>query len=197
MDKITDVAIDLDGVVYPFADAFKRYCVTILGMDAQSLHYPTRWAFYEDWGMTESEFSHHISAASHHHDLFATMPPEYYADYAWSMLRKMNLNIHVVTFRPKEAHQQTAEWLQKHNLVPDFLHFPTTSKGEIIKQIDGKVIAIDDHVDYYLDMKQAGALSVLRTQPWNEHHEDALRVSNLRNFIKLIEIYNTDMEIYE
>jgi hypothetical protein len=186
MEKITDVIIDLDGVVYPFADAFKHYCVRALNLNPKTLDYPTRWEFYEDWGMTREEFDAHLIQATIDHNLYATMIPEYHADYAWQVIRDLKLTLHVVTFRPIESQDQTRQWLDDHNLTPDHLWFPTTSKGDVIKEIGGKSIAIEDNVDYALDMQQAGATVLLRTQPWNSGHTELLRVDNLRSFAQVI-----------
>lgn len=195
MDKITDVAIDLDGVIYPFADAFRKYCITVLGLSSSKLPSPTTWEFYKEWGMDKIEFEEHLRVGSRDHNLFNSMPAEYNADYAWNKFREMGVTIHVMTYRPVEAHEQTRQWLDTHGLTPDHLWFPI-SKGDTIRSHGGNFMAIDDHIDNYLDMKNAGALSVLHTQPWNTHHLDALRVSNMRNFATLLDIYNTDTEVY-
>lgn len=192
MDRITDVVIDLDGVVYPFASAFKSYCVNVLDRHPAELPYPTRWEFYEDWNMTKDEFHSHIAIGARDHQLFANFPAEYYADHAWKKFREMGLTIHVMTLRPKEAQRQTMDWLVKHNIQPDYLWFPEESKGDLIRHIDGSVIAIDDHVENYLEIRNTGSLAVLHTQPWNTHYKKALRVNNLRNFVKLIEIFNSE-----
>ena len=196
MNRVTDVVIDLDGVVYPFADAFKQYCVRELHMNPKQLAYPTRWEFYEDWGMTREEFDAHLIQATIDHDLYATMPPEYNADYAWNVIRELKLTLHVVTCRPKEAHEQTRKWLDAHNLTPDYLWFPSTTKGRVIKEIGRPTIAIDDNVEYYLDMDNAGAMSILRTQPWNTYQVDAVRVPNLRSFAQIINLLNPNNEVY-
>jgi hypothetical protein len=136
--------------------------------------------------MTRTEFDAYVLDATVNHGLYATMLPEYHADYAWQVIRDLKLTLHVVTFRPIESQDQTRQWLDDHNLTPDHLWFPTTSKGDVIQEIGGKYIAIEENVDYALDMHQAGATVLLRTQPWNSGHTDLLRVDNLRSFAQVI-----------
>ena len=69
-DLITDVGIDLDGVIYPFIDAFKIYCKERLNVSY--LPDATKWNFYEDWGINHDTFQEWISEAATTHKVFST-----------------------------------------------------------------------------------------------------------------------------
>lgn len=184
---ITDVGIDLDGVVYPFADAFKEYCLE--RMDVASLPDPTHWNFYEDWGLDSETFNAWLREAASTHSVFATHDPYEGVISAWHDLRDMNVKIHVLTARPQSAWAQTAEWLSSNKLHVDSLHFGPT-KALLAKIATGKAILLDDHVAYYEEAERNGIIPCLMDRAWNAHKVDANRVSSLPEFVSFIRGYN-------
>ena len=58
MADITDVGVDLDGVIYPFAEAFHSYCRQRLG--TPDLPAPVDWHFYRSWGIADDEFTRYL-----------------------------------------------------------------------------------------------------------------------------------------
>lgn len=185
---ITDVGIDLDGVIYPFADAFREYCLE--RMDVNDLPEPQHWNFYEDWGLDSETFYAWLREAAETHEVFATHDPYEGVINAWHDLRDMNVKIHVLTARPQSAWAQTAEWLSKHKLHVDTLHFGPT-KGLLASIATGKSILIDDHVAYYEESERNGIIPVLMDRAWNAHKENANRVSSMTEFVSFIRGYNT------
>ena len=186
-NPITDVGIDMDGVVYPFMDAFKKYCTQELGMT--EFPNPTKWDFYEDWGIDKEDFNSLLRCASTTHKLFASEYPMEHVAEGWQMLKDMGLRLHVITARPSTAWSQTADWLHDHNLVPDHLHF--THDKTVLSHVAHKESAmIDDHVDYYLQLEKSGVLAVLQSQPWNEHYQGAIRARSLVDFATLVKSVN-------
>ena len=118
---ITDVGIDMDGVVYPFMSAFKKYCIDVL--KETTFPEPLKWEFYEDWGISKQTFDTMMQTAPISHRLFASESPMENVALGWKLLRELGVRIHVITARPNTAWAQTADWLHDHELVPDHLHF--------------------------------------------------------------------------
>lgn len=185
--KITDVGIDMDGVVYPFMSAFKKYCQDVLEMSY--LPEPTRWDFYEDWGMSHGEFYALLDLAPVTHRLFASESPMKNVYGGWEMLRNMGVKLHVITARPTTAWAQTAEWLHDHDLVPDHLHF-TDDKTILAHTAKEHSAMIDDHHLYYQQLEKAGVFAVLHDHPWNNQFEVSYRVNSLVEFARLIKKVN-------
>lgn len=192
-EMITDVGIDLDGVIYPFAKAFSEYCCEQMGR--LFLPEPTHWHFYEDWDLDEKTFNLWLRDAARTHRVFATEKPYEGVVEAWEELQRMGLKIHVMTARPQEAWAQTAEWLEEHGLHVDTLHF-SPSKSFLSKIAKKKAIMIDDHVVYYEAAEKAGIIPFLMTRPWNSDKQDANRVTSLPDFASVIRGYNL-MQKYE
>lgn len=185
--KITDVGIDMDGVLYPFADAFRDYCAERMGK--LFLPEPTHWNFYEDWDLDKATFEQWVIDAAKSHDVFYTQNPYEGVLEAWADLKEMELKIHVLTARPQEAWAQTAEWLEKHDLKVDSLHFGP-KKAFFSKIPTGKGILIDDHVAYYEEAALNGVIPVLLDRPWNQDKKKAMRVQDLPSFVSIIKGYN-------
>lgn len=185
--QITDVGIDLDGVVYPFMNAFKKYCIDVLGRT--DFPDPKTWEFYEEWGISKDHFNQMLHSAPVSHRLFASEYPMKYVREGWDMLREQNVRMHVITARPSTAWAQTAEWLHDHELVPDHLHF-THDKTVLSHVAANESAMIDDHVEYYTQLEQSGVLAVLQTQPWNKYHTNAIRANSLVDFAKLVKNVN-------
>ena len=184
---ITDVGIDLDGVIYPFMSAFRTYCAERMGK--LFLPDPTHWLFYEDWDLDKETFDQWLNDAARTHDVFASENPYEGVVEAWEMMRSMGLNIHVVTARPQSAWEQTAGWLTEHNLVADSLHFnPTKSFLSFLSK--GKAALLDDHIAYYEEASRSGIVPVLMDRPWNQSKTNAIRVTNLTQFVAFINGYN-------
>lgn len=188
-EVITDVGIDLDGVIYPFADAFKDYCAERMGK--LFLPDPTHWNFYEDWDLDLETFNAWLTEAARTHEVFATKEPFDGVLEAWKDLRDMNVKIHVLTARPQSAWAQTAEWLTTHGLHVDTLHFGPT-KAFLATLATGKTIMVDDHVAYYEEAERAGIIPCLMTRAWNSHKQNANRVNNLPEFVSFIRGFNSN-----
>jgi uncharacterized HAD superfamily protein len=186
-EVITDVGIDLDGVIYPFVDSFRAYCQERLGVD--NLTTPTHWHFYEDWGLDSETFNAWLLEASKTHQIFSSYLPYEGVLESWKELRDMGVNIHVITARPQSAWAQTVEWLAKYNLHVDSLHFCST-KGFLSKVATGKAMMLDDQIVYYEEAEKAGIIPCLLTRDWNKSKEDANRVSNLPEFVSFVRGYN-------
>ncbi len=185
--RITDVGIDMDGVTYPFYEAFRKYCEDKLGKG----HYPDpqTWDFYKTWGLELDQFHRLLEEGAKTHNLFSSEPPMEGVQEAWEILRQTDVRIHVVTARPYTSWGQTAHWLEKHGIVPDHLFF-THDKTIVSHVATGESAMIDDHVDYYLQAEKVGIVSVLRNQPWNAQLINARRAENIKEFATLVQKVN-------
>lgn len=183
---ITDVGIDLDGVMYDFATEFRKYCAFRLGRT--DLPEPRHWEFYEDWGLDKDTFYSWLTEATVNDELFFTGKPYDNTIEGWQKLRSMGMRIHVLTHRHIEAVAQTSEWLRKHNFIPDSLHFGF-DKAHLEGLAIDQAAAIDDYTKYYDEYEETGVKAFLRNQPWNSHHHGR-RVDDLLDFANAVETYN-------
>ena len=186
-ELITDVGIDLDGVLYPFSNAFRKYCEVERGL--VNLPDPTHWNFYEDWGLDEETFNAWLLDAAKNHRVFATHLPYAGVVEAWANIRDMGVKIHVMTARPQSAWAQTAEWLTECKLHVDTLHFGP-SKAFLANLAKGKSILLDDHIFYYEEAEKSGIVPCLMSRPWNQSKENANRVTSLPEFVSFLRGYN-------
>jgi hypothetical protein len=186
---ITDVGIDLDGVMYDFAKVFHTYAQDRMN---KTLSTPTKWDFYKEWGMSDTQFEVFLEDAVASLRIFDFDNPMPYTYEGWDLLKSSGIKIHVLTHRNPTAYEQTSRWLYRHRFVPDSLHFGTNKA--ILKQLaKDEAAAIDDYPPYYDQYTNAGILSFLRTQPWNEERL-ARRVDNLLDFAKAINVINDSRE---
>jgi hypothetical protein len=179
---VTDVAVDLDGVVYPFVEAFRAYCAHRLGVP--DLAPATDWDFYREWGIPDDQFVRYLEDACTDFNVFSVLPPEAGTAEGWGSLRDMGVRIHVVTHRPPAGWAQTADWLLRWDLVPDTLTF-TGDKTVVTHHAVGPVAAVEDRVEYHDDLVAAGVHTVLLDRPWNAGH-DAVRVRSLADFATFV-----------
>jgi hypothetical protein len=184
---ITDVGIDMDGVMYDFANTFKSYCENRLQVNSP-LPEPKHWEFYEDWGLDKETFYDWLTDATVNDSVFYRGNAYDNTMAGWRKLKAMGMRIHVLTHRHIEAVGQTAEWLQDHNFVPDSIHFGFDKTLLEAIAID-QAAAIDDYTKYYDEYEKVGVKAFLRTHEWNKDHHGR-RVDDLLGFADAVETYN-------
>lgn len=183
---ITDVGIDLDGVLYNFAHEFREYCTARLGVT--ELPYPKHWEFYEDWGLDKDTFYQWLNEATEQEQIFNRGLPYPLVLEGWEKLRTLDVKIHILTHRHPLAYAQTAEWLLRYGLVPDTLHFGANKN--ILKTLStGTAAAIDDYTGYYDSYTNANIKAFMMSQPWNAQHPGR-RVPDMLAFAHAIEVHN-------
>ena len=161
---ITDVGIDMDGVLYPFATAFKQYCQRRMGK--YRLPEPTHWHFYQDWGMDALQFQEWLVDACETERVFSCFPPSPNDVAAINKLRDNGIKIHILTHRLPEAWEQTVWWLNEYDLVPDSLHFGDNKN--IIKSLaQDECALVDDHIPFVEKAFAEGINAYVLRQPWN------------------------------
>jgi hypothetical protein len=186
---ITDVAIDLDGVVFDFAESATFYFSRHLN---KSLPRPTTWEFYTDWGLEAWEFYTMLDELTEEHDIYDSGAPLQNTIEGWNSLVTQGVNIHVITHRSPRAYTQTCRWLERFNMLADSLHF-TGNKPETLHACavgGGALAAIDDNIHQYDAYIKNGVKAYLYTQPWNSRAVNASRVSDLMEFAEAVRINN-------
>jgi 5'(3')-deoxyribonucleotidase len=142
------VGIDLDGVVYDFVGAYRKFLGT--GDGAIIKPEPVRWEFFKDWGVSEEEFLHDLQ---HHPEIFTNGEP-----YPGAIMEveRLALNGHTIVFitdrvimgEGSYAYARTRDWLLKHEIPFHELHI-TADKASI-------------DVDYFLDDRPSNVTAMLR-----------------------------------
>ena len=187
---ITDVGIDMDGVMYDFAKVFHEYAQN--RMD-KKLSTPTTWDFYKEWGMSDEQFDEWLIEGVQKLQLFNCDAPMENTVEGWNLLKENDIKIHVLTHRGHVSYEQTVKWLNRFGLYPDSLHFGT-NKGILKTFATDECAAIDDYPLYYTQYDRAGVISFLRTQPWNEQAY-ARRVTDLLDFAKKVITINEAQKV--
>jgi uncharacterized protein (DUF924 family) len=131
---ITDVGIDMDGVIYDFAKVFHAYAQTKMGKE---LPLPTTWDFYKEWGLTDQQFDEWLVEGVQKAQLFNCDAPMDNTVEGWNLLKENDIKIHLLTHRGSVSYEQTIHWLERFGFYPDSLHFGT-NKGIL------KAFATDD-----------------------------------------------------
>jgi hypothetical protein len=190
---ITDVGIDIDGVMYDFANVFHEFVQNRSGV---TLPKPQTWDFYKEWGMTDKDFDTLLAEGIEKMRIFDSVAPMKNTIEGWNLLKANGVKIHVLTHRGHLAYAQTVQWLTKYGLIPDSLHFGNDKT--ILKTIaTDECAAVDDYTVYYDKYEKADILSFLRNQPWNEE-KYARRVSDLLDFAeKVVMINNSKKALIE
>jgi len=187
---ITDIALDLDGVIYPFDKEFYKFCSKALNTP---LSMPTHWHFYEDWGLSFEEYSALLIEASHA-GVFLHGEPPIGTHASLKVIREMGIKVHIITARPSQAWADTTWWLDHWMIQADGLHF--TEDKTIFSYLVG-----EDSVGFMLEdspsniqrlQECSNIVPVVYDQSWNKD-VDCLRVQTLMGFARLIDLYNKEM----
>jgi FMN phosphatase YigB (HAD superfamily) len=187
---ITDVGIDIDGVMYPFALAFKQYCQ--VRMQKFDLPDPTHWHFYEDWGMSAEQFNDWLEEATLTDRIFSWMPPTAGTVSAWKKLQAHGIRIHVLTNRIPLAWEQTVAWLSKNDLIANSLHFTSTKAGVLQSIAKDECALVDDYLWECFTAQQLGVHTFIYHQPWNAGNNDYKYVFDLYDFATKVVKHNED-----
>jgi beta-phosphoglucomutase-like phosphatase (HAD superfamily) len=185
---ITDVGLDLDGVMFDFSSVATEEFSLLLN---KPLTHPTTWEFYREpaWGLSKGEFYDLLEKVTVEREIFDRGALIEGTQEGWKMLRNMGVNIHIITHRSKSAMSQTTRWLERYNMLPDGLYF-TESKAMVLDAIrDDEAVAIDDNWHQCFTYQNMDIKSFLYTQPWNRAYSHR-RVSSLVDFAQYIRTYN-------
>jgi 5'(3')-deoxyribonucleotidase len=184
------IAVDMDGVIYDFAAALRNHLHLNEGVDRTTMPEPTKWEFWDEWGMTESEWVAACTRGVEMGIVFRTGEPVGDAVAALRALANAGHIIHLVTsrfFGGPLAYAHTALWLKDWAIPHHSLTF-TRNKGAIAADV-----AVDDHVDNVLQYAQAGTVCALWDQPWNRY-ANLPRVSSWAEFLRGVALRSSAVE---
>lgn len=179
------VGIDLDGVVYDFAESLRNHLL-VKDSWARAADYPppTRWEFYEDWGYGLHEFVFECNRGVNAGIIFNTGKPFTGAAEAFERIRAAGHSIHIVTDRtfgkPGQAALHTIAWLHRWDLHYDSITF---ASDKTIADVD---VMVDDRPENFHALTKAGVDAWLLTRPWNQHVDTNRRVLDLLHFAEVI-----------
>lgn len=176
--------IDLDGVIYPFIDVFRRYLTekkaygTLTFIDQITFRefggtppVPTQWNAWEDWGMPKEQWMSEFRRGVNDGFIWSDGEPiEGAVDGMWQ-LDDAGYFLRIVTNRLvlKASHRETlfatAMWLDKFNIP---YHSLCMLGGESKATLTG-VGLLDDKPENVDEYKWAPAY--LFSQPWNAGYE--------------------------
>lgn len=181
------IGLDLDGVIYDFGSAFRKFLIEQRGWDPKWCTEPTRWEFYEDWGLNLEGFKRLCHVAADSNRLWCVYGVLGGASVKEHLLRLKNAGhtIHIITHRGFGSHRaisslETSRWLCLHEIPYDTLTF--CGDKTIIKTD----FMIEDNVDNYVALEKSGCQSVLINRPWNSQLENARRVDTVAEFVDMI-----------
>lgn len=180
------VGIDLDGVCYDFSASVREYlCSTIGSHEPGACADPTRWEFYEDWGLNLNDFLDTCHAGVNAGIIFSHGDPYANVQEAFARIKSAGHSIHIVTDRSfgknGASEAATRAWLDRHGLPFDSITF---SADKTIVRIDAMV---DDKIANYDALEAAGVDVWLLTRPWNKNAPGPRRrVLDLLHFAEVV-----------
>ena len=183
---ITDVGIDLDGVLFDFSAVVTKHFSEYFGQEFPT---PQGWEFYEEWGLSASAFYELLDKLTYEREIFNDAAPISKSMVGWQNLKEQGLKLHVITHRSPSAYGQTVRWLERYRMIPDSLHF-SGQKADILNAIStDESAAIDDYIEQYRDYENAGVRSYMFRQQWNRGYP-VRHVDTLPEFADAIKLYN-------
>ena len=174
----------LDGVGFTFGDSCRKHLDhTGRGHLWKSGPNPEPyWDWYKDWGWTGSQFVEFCNEAADCGCLFSGPVRPGYQE-AIEAVAKMGHDIVVITDRPFGSSPRVSEaiteaWFLEHDIYYDELIF---SADKTCRWTD---VFIDDKLDNYDKLHEAGTKVFLLNRPWNQ-----VKGTDARNRIDTIEQY--------
>lgn len=159
---------DVDGVGHVFGDSLHNWLIfTGRGHLWKSGPNPKPyWDFFRDWGWTGKQFVEECNRAADHGFLFNGPIRDGYYE-AIERVASMGHQIVIHTDRPfgstpEVSEAITVEWFERHGIEYDELWFgadKTSSKCDFF---------IDDKLENYDALVEAGINAFLLNRPWNE-----------------------------
>jgi phosphoglycolate phosphatase-like HAD superfamily hydrolase len=181
------VGIDIDGCLYDFVGAVRRYRVQVYGLDQATMPPARQWAFFTDWGMSLQEFLADVHAGVEAGVIFGEGDPLPGVVDALGALAGAGHSLHLVTDRgswgsPGRALELTHAWLEAHGVPFDTLTI-AADKTTVPCQV-----FIEDRPENFTALRQAGVDAYLRSWPYNEHvpTPPGRRVADLTQFARAV-----------
>jgi len=181
------VGWDLDGVWFNFGDSVKRYLEATDQAEvwkSGSTDTPF-WNFYEDWGWTGKQFVEFCNAGADAGYIFSGPT----RDDAASAMNRVKAEGHqniIITDRafgatPAVPQTITRLWLAEHGFEYCGLH---CSADKTIVPTD---VFVEDKLENYDRLVEAGVEVYLVDRPWNQQHRDGRnRIASVQNYADIV-----------
>lgn len=180
------IGVDIDGVLYPFAEQLRRYAIDVAGYHPD-LPEATSWHFHRDqWDMSDAEFTDLFQRSVADGAVFAHGDPYPGAREALADLADAGHTIVIVTARHVPGDDDgalvravTQQWLDTEGLCH---HQVLYTDAKHLVAVD---ICVDDSVDQYRQLAAAGRNPWLFDRPWNRQAE-ARRIHTHGDFVDVV-----------
>lgn len=181
-----EIGVDLDGVCYDFAQAFKAWVVHRTGRDPLTMPDPTCWEFFSAWGLSLEEFLLLFHEGVDAGWVYGRGAPMEGTKEALASLRADGHRLHVVTDRGSmgregAAEASTREWLHAEGLVVDSL---TVSKDKTVVPTH---VFVEDLPTNAAALALAGRRVVLLDRLWNQDFEHP-GVTRVQDWARALEV---------
>jgi len=184
--------MDLDGVVYPFIEAWHRcaYANGFIDKD-QITSTVNSWDFHNDYGLSAEAFRQTLPLWTNE-GLYSFMQPNSnnVADWQWIY---ENSYLHVITTRHPKAKKATDQWLHFWGMPYHRLSVignSVSKASQVYNPVGRELIAVDDLESNLIDYEHAleGVETLLYAQPYNIKDDfGRTRVNSLYEVRRLME----------
>lgn len=188
------VGVDLDGVLFNFQNAFRRYFHEVngghgIGNCLYGCNYEGDWHFYRKWGIDDQRFLQLCHSGADEGHIFSGGIKRG-AKAAMDRIAKV-AEIHIVTDRsfgstPQVSQDLTRRWLAKYKIPYDTLTF-SADKTSVPTDM-----FVEDKLENYDALTAAGVKAYLINRPWN--HDPVYGIGDGRNRIESIEHFAHHVE---
>ena len=181
------VGVDLDGVLYDFNDALRRY----IGGNLETHPEPTVWSYWTEWKMVKAEFWETVAAGVDAGVIFGTGGIAPGAIFWMNQMRSAGHTLHIVTARSSgrpatpalasAAEINTRHWIQRFHVPYDtltFAHDKTSVPTDVF---------VEDKLGNYDALEAAGSQAWLIDRPCNQQEGcTRRRVASFEKFAQAV-----------
>lgn len=164
------IGVDLDGVVYDFAEDARIVVANHLNVDVLSLSPAKMWDFWqEQWGVTSELFWKIWFDDIRRGNAWFRLAPIEGSIEGLASLQDSGHSIHIVTSR-RGGELNTVRWLHEYGVPHDTIHI-----GADKTRVNFDIL-IDDWERNWQEVTESGGRCFIWDQPWNSHVMNAERV---------------------
>lgn len=179
------VGIDLDGVGYVFGESWVRAAKSLFGDSYVDVDPNSGDWYYYRTAYTDQEFLDAFAFGVDNGIIFTGPANDGFAEMI-KAIKMHGHSVHIVTDRsvgsPGNAQRNTIAWLAQHGVPYDSITF---SRDKTVVKTD---FFIDDKLENYDALREAGTACYLLNRPWNQTEDWDLRhrINALDEFSRLV-----------
>jgi hypothetical protein len=178
------VGFDLDGVLYDFADAMRRWINTHEHDYNLGEGHPSMYNWWPEWGMTPEQWARFVHDGVDAQVIFCGPALDDAANQV-RRVKEAGHSVHIITARffgtdPEQSQRNTKLWLSEHDIPFDTLDF---SKDKTTEPTD---FFLEDVIKNYDAVEAAGTLAYLVNRPWNMQQDHRHRVNSVKEYVDII-----------